>query len=64
MGYPTIGNYVWMVTNSVIVGKFFIGSNVLISPGSYVNFDVPDNCIVMANPGKRIPSENATGVIF
>lgn len=59
-GYPTIGDYVWMGTNCVIVGKITIGNNVLIAPGSYVNFDVPPNSIVMGNPGKIIPREDAT----
>jgi len=58
-GFPTIGNYVWMGTNSIIVGNITIGSNVLIAPGSYVNFDVPDNTMVMGNPGKIIEKANA-----
>ena len=50
-GCPTIGDCVWIGTNSVIVGKVNIGNNVLIAPGAYVNFDVPDNSIVIGNPG-------------
>ena len=37
-----------------------IGNNVLIAPNSYVNFDVPDNSIVIGNPGKIIHKDNAT----
>lgn len=59
-GFPTIGNCVWIGTNSIIVGKIHIGNNVLIAPGAYVNFDVPDNSIVLGNPGKIILKENAT----
>ena len=55
-----IGNKVWIGTNSVIVGKITIGDNVLIAPNSFVNFDVPSNSIVIGNPGKIIPSTNAT----
>lgn len=51
MGTPVIGNEVWIGTNAIIVGRIFIGNNVLIAPGSYVNFDVPDNSIVIGNPG-------------
>lgn len=51
---PTIGHDVWIGTNSIIVGGIHIGSNVLIAPGSFVNFDVPDNCLVIGNPGKFI----------
>ena len=34
----------------------------LIAPGSYVNFDVPDHSIVIGNPGKIIKRENATDI--
>ena len=59
-GSPIIGNKVWIGSNAVIVGKITIGDNVLIAPGAYVNFDVPSNSIVLGNPGKIIPAENAT----
>ena len=59
-GTPIIGNNCWIGTNAVIVGKVTIGSDVLIAPLTYVNFDVPDHSLVMGNPGKIIPRENAT----
>ncbi len=59
-GTPIIGNEVWIGANAVIVGKIKIGDNVLIAPNSYVNFDIPDNSIVIGNPGKIIYKENAT----
>ena len=37
-----------------------IGSDVLIAPLSFVNFDVPDHSIVVGNPAKIIRRENAT----
>lgn len=49
-GFPTIKDNVWIGSNSIIVGGITIGSNVLIAPGAYVNFDVPDNSIVIGNP--------------
>lgn len=57
-GAPTIGNYVWIGANAIIVGNITIGNNVLIAPGAYVNFDVPDGSIVIGNPGliRRAPS--------
>lgn len=58
-GYPTIGDYVWIGAGAVIVGKITIGSNVLIAPNAYVNNDIPSNSIVMGNPAKVIPKENA-----
>lgn len=59
-GAPVIGNEVWMGTGSVIVGKITIGSNVLIAPGAYVNFDVPDDSLVLGNPGVIKPKSDAT----
>jgi len=52
-GYPTIGDNVWIGTNTVIVGKIKIGSNVLISPCSFINFDIPDNSLVIGNSIKH-----------
>jgi serine O-acetyltransferase len=59
-GVPTLGDKVWIGTGAVIVGNIKIGSNVLISPNSFVAFDVPDNSVVMGNPGKIMHRENAT----
>lgn len=59
-GFPTIGNRVWIGANSVVVGKITIGNNVLIAPLTFVNFDVPDNSIVVGNPAKILNRDNAT----
>lgn len=59
-GYPVIGDEVWIGPNAVIVGNINIGNNVLIAPNAYVNFDVPEDSMVMGNPGKIYPSSNAT----
>lgn len=59
-GCPTIGNKVWVGTNAVIVGNINIGDNVLIAPNAYVNMDVPSDSIVVGNPAKITPNENAT----
>ena len=59
-GAPIIGNKVWIGTNATIVGNIKIGNNVLIAPNAYVNFDVPDNSIVLGNPGQIIHDDNAT----
>lgn len=59
-GAPTIADHCWIGTNSVIVGNIKIGTDVLIAPLSYVNFDVPDHSIVIGNPAKVIHRENAT----
>lgn len=59
-GNPTISDNCWIGTNAVIVGNVKIGRDVLIAPLTYVNFDVPDHSIVIGNPGRIIPKENAT----
>ena len=59
-GTPTILNNVFIGANSVVVGNITVGNNVLIAPLTLVNFDVPDNSIVIGNPAKIIPCENAT----
>lgn len=59
-GAPVLGDNVWIGTNSVVVGKVYIGNDVLIAPNAYVNFDVPDHSIVLGNPGRIIKKENAT----
>lgn len=56
-GVPTIGDNVIMQTNSFIVGGVHVGNNVMLAPGAFVNFDVPDNSIVLGNPGKIIPRD-------
>lgn len=59
-GAPVISDNCWIGTNAVIVGNVKIGSDVLIAPLTYVNFDVPDHSIVIGNPGRIIGKENAT----
>ena len=56
-GFPNIGNNCCALANSIIIGGVKIGNNVLIAPGAFVNFDVPDNSIVIGNPGKIITRE-------
>ena len=58
-GVPTIGNNVCMSANSSIIGGVHIGDDVMIAPGSLVNFDVPDNSIVIGNPGRIIQKESS-----
>ena len=59
-GAPVIGDNCWIGTNAVVVGNVTIGTDVLIAPLSYVNFDVPDHSIVVGNPARIIHREEAT----
>lgn len=58
-GVPILGDNVIMNANSMVVGRCRIGNNVLIAPGAFVNFDVPDNSIVIGNPAKIIQRESS-----
>ena len=59
-GTPIIGDEVWIGANAVIVGKITVGSDVLIAPNAYVNFDVPSHSVVIGNPARIIKKDNAT----
>jgi serine O-acetyltransferase len=59
-GCPTIGDNVWIGTGSVIIGRINIGNNVLIAPNSFINFDIPNNSLVIGNPAKIIFKDNPT----
>lgn len=59
-GAPTLGDNVWVGTNAVICGKIKIGSDVMIAPNSFVNFDVPDHSVVVGNPGRIFHRDYAT----
>lgn len=58
-GAPVIGDNVFMGRNAMIVGHVKIGNHVMIAPGAFVNFDVPDNSIVIGNPGQIIPRDSS-----
>ena len=51
---PIIGNDVDVGANAVIIGPINIGNNVSIGAAAVVVKDVPDNSIVVGNPGRVI----------
>lgn len=59
-GCPIIGDNVWIGTNSVIVGGIKIGNDVMIAPNTFVNFDVPDHSLVIAEKATIKERDNAT----
>lgn len=63
IGCPRIGERVSIGPNSVIVGNITIGNDVLIGPLTLVNFDVPNNSVVIGNPGKIISDKGSEGYI-
>ncbi len=59
-GAPVIGDCVYIGLNSTVIGGITIGDDVMIAPNTFVNEDVPSHSIVLGNPCKIIPKENAT----
>ncbi len=62
-GFPEIGNRVWLGAYSIVVGRIRIGNDVLIGPGAYVNFDVPDHAVVIGNPGRIVSYGGTQGYL-
>lgn len=63
MGAPTIGDNVYVGPGALIVGKITIGNNVVIGGHAVVTKDVPDNSVVVGNPGKVISSGGSDGYV-
>lgn len=53
-GKVTIGNYVYIGSNSLILPGVTIGDNVLIAAGSVVTKSIPSKVVVAGNPAKII----------
>lgn len=51
---PTIGDNVSLGANVTIIGDVIIGNNVTIGAGSVIVKNVPDNCVVVGNPGRIV----------
>ena len=49
-----------MGINATMLGNITLGNDVLIVPNSFIVFDVPDHSIVLGNPAKILPKQNAT----
>ena len=54
-GWPVIGDDVEFGVGAVAIGPIRIGSGTKIGPLSVVTSDVPENSIVLGNPGKICP---------
>ena len=50
-GNPVIEKGVIVYANATICGNINVGANSIIGPGAFVNFNVPENTIVIGNPG-------------
>lgn len=57
-GAPTIGDNVYIAPGAKLFGKITIGNNVKIGANAVVHKDIPDNAIVVLDPGFSIISYN------
>lgn len=53
-GIPKIGNYVHIGPGAKVLSKVRIGNNVSIGANAVVSKDIPDNAIVVGNPGRIV----------
>ena len=50
----TVGDNVWFGGNVVVLPGVRIGSNVVIGAGAVVSNDIPDNCVALGVPARKI----------
>lgn len=51
---PVIGKHTLVGAGAILLGPIIIGDNCIIGAGSIVTCDVPDNSVVVGNPGKIV----------
>lgn len=56
VGRVVIGNDVFIGADAIILPGVTIGSNVIVGAATVVTKDIPDNCVVVGNPGRIIGS--------
>lgn len=59
-GAPILGDCVYVGINSTVLGGINVGNDVMIAPNTFVNQDIPSHSIVLGNPCRIIPREDAT----
>ena len=50
LGKVTIGDYVFIGINCIVLPNVHIGNNVIVGAGTIVSKDIPDNSVVVGNP--------------
>lgn len=55
-GVPTIGNDVYIAPGARLFGKVTVGNNVKIGANAVIYRDIPDNAVVVLDPGYKIIS--------
>ena len=56
LGVPVIGDNVYIAPGARIFGKVRVGNNVKIGANAVIHKDIPDNAVVVLDPGFRIVS--------
>jgi serine O-acetyltransferase len=51
---PVIGNKVLICAGAIVLGDIVIGSNVTIGAGAVITKSIPENCVVVGNPGRIV----------
>jgi len=62
-GIPEIGDRVYIGPGAKIFGKIKIGHNVAIGANAVVSKSIPDNAVVVGNPGRIVSYEGTNGLI-
>lgn len=62
-GVPTVGDGVYIGPGAKVIGAVRVGSNVAIGANAVVVDDVPDDAVVVGNPGRVINHDGAAGYI-
>lgn len=63
VGYPTLGDNIYIGPGAKIVGAVKIGNNVAIGANCVVTKDIPDNSVVVGIPGKVISQDGSKGYV-
>lgn len=59
-----IGKNCWICAGVIIVPGITIGDNVVVGAGSVVTKDIPDNSLVVGNPGRVLREVNDTDRVY
>jgi len=62
-GCPRIGDSVYIGPGAAIIGSVSVGSNAAIGANTVVVADIPDNAVVVGNPGRVISSKGSDGYV-
>ncbi len=62
-GTPVIGDNVYIGPGALIIGGISIGNNVCIGGNAVVTKDIPDNSVVVGNPGRIISQNGSEGYV-